>query len=124
MCLNRVGEGDREPAPHLAVLDPLVAGRDIEAGVAKDEGRRHVCPERGRTEVEEVEVVPPQKATRACEILTGSGALADDATVGRLDPHAAVLKDAPLAAARIGREYNALLIGSDARLKVAEPGSL
>jgi hypothetical protein len=63
-------------------------------------------------------VVPPQKATRAPEIVTGSGALADDPTVGGLDPHGAVLKDATLAAARIGLKYNALPIGRDARLKV------
>src|SRR6516165_7678475 len=118
MCLNRVGEGDREPAPHLAVLDPLVAGRDIEAGVAEDEGRRHVCPERGRTEVEEVEVVPPQEATWAREIVAGCGALVDDAAVGGFDPHGAAFKDAVLAAARIGGKYNPLPIGRDAGLEV------
>jgi hypothetical protein len=64
-------------------------------------------------------MVPPQKATWAPEIVTGSGALGDDTAVGGFDPHGAAFKDAALAEARIRGEYNALPIGRDAGLEVA-----
>src|SRR5262245_1923015 len=106
------------------MLYPLIACRHFKAVLGEDEGRGHVRPEGGSTEVEKVQMVPPQETTRASEIVVRLGAFVDHSAVGGFDSHDAAVEDATVAAAGIGGEDNALPIGRDAGLKVVQPASL
>src|SRR5262249_62256718 len=106
------------------MLDPLIACRHFKAVLGEDEGRGHVRPEGGSTEVEKVQMVPPQETTRASEIGVRLGAFVDHPAVGGFDSHDAAVEDATVAAAGVGGGDNMLPIGRNAGPGGGQPASL
>src|SRR4030095_3111888 len=118
------GEPDTDPVPELAAFLPGLELTDLESRPGEGERKRQIGPERIPTEVEHVELVPPQLMAEPAKRVACVQPLRDNLASVGLDADGPFVEDAALAWSRIRNQGHVLAARGDVGLEMSDRRAL